>query len=113
MNKILIALVLVVFVIFKTDFFKTQREMCLEAVEKGELVDNKKAKGWFGNYKTYAYKGKLYQYNSYHQCIKTTKPERFNVAIQRSDEEYLNYILGIREKGIDWDQKDSKENLDE
>ncbi len=44
MNKILMALVLAVvmsgniYANFITDYFKSEREMCLEAVEKGELI---------------------------------------------------------------------------
>ena len=45
MNKILIALVLAVvmsgnaYANFITDYFKSEREMCLQAVEKGKLND--------------------------------------------------------------------------
>ena len=112
-------LVLVVFITFKTDFFTSQRERCLEAVEKGKLVVDENVTGWVSKYafKRYAYKGKLYQHRTDGDyvdiCLEDTKDNEAVFAPQRSDEEYLNYISGIREKGIDWDQKDSKGNLDE
>jgi len=86
MNKILIALVLAVvmsgnaYANFITDLFKSEREMCLEAVEKGKLVFHKRGySDKIGDwdyvhdayaYKSYAYNGKLYLYYSFiDKCI--------------------------------------------
>ena len=75
MNKILIALVLAVvmsgnaYANFITDAFKTPKEMCLVAVEKGRLVEDKPSLKYPNKYgsQKYAYKGKMYTYllNSY------------------------------------------------
>ena len=117
MKKILIVLVLAVFITFKTDFFTSPRERCLEAVEKGELVVDENVTGWVSKYafKRYAYKGKLYQHRTDGDyvdiCHEDTKDKEVVFVPQRTQEEFLNYIFGIREKGIDWDQKESKENL--
>ena len=73
MNKILIALVLAVvmsgnaYANFITDYFKTPKEMCLVAVEKGRLVEEYIENDNYGerntSFKRYVYKGKRYQFN--------------------------------------------------
>ena len=69
MNKILIALVLAVvmsgnaYANFITDYFKTPKEICLEAVENGKLFDEYKDEYEpRHNRRDYAYKGKTYRH---------------------------------------------------
>ena len=83
MNKILMALVLAVvmsgniYANFITDYFKSEREMCLEAVEKGELIFHMTAESEqvadHLAYKSYAYNGKVYLY--YYFLDKCTENE--------------------------------------
>tara|TARA_B110000008_G_scaffold266558_1_gene292808 strand:+ start:73 stop:345 length:273 start_codon:yes stop_codon:yes gene_type:complete len=86
MNKIFIALVLVVglsgnaYANFITDYFKSEREMCLEAVEKGKMINELKLKGTsrLDNI-TYLYKGKIYQhwYNQ-NECLLSQHNENWD-----------------------------------
>ena len=69
MNKILIALVLAVvmsgnaYANFITDAFKSEQQLCLEAVEKGKLIseyENNSNPEWTN--KVYVYKGESYKF---------------------------------------------------
>ena len=69
MNKILIALVLAVVMSgnahanFITDAFKSERQLCLEAVEKGKLISEYENQTWPElNNKVYVYKGESYKF---------------------------------------------------
>jgi len=84
MNKILIALVLAVvmsgnaYANFITDAFKSEEELCLEAVEKGKLISEYKDPdiydgGGDNSLKTYVYNGKKYflHYKNYRMVCST------------------------------------------
>tara|TARA_B100000963_G_C22133158_1_gene454190 strand:+ start:36 stop:329 length:294 start_codon:yes stop_codon:yes gene_type:complete len=94
MNKILIALVLTVvmsgnaYANFITDYFKSEREMCLQAVEKGKLIGSTIA------YRKYVYKSKIYYYFQDDTCSKTLSTERYlYTPLSQEEEEALEKRL--------------------
>ena len=69
MNKILIALVLAVvmsgnaYANFITDLFKSEQQLCLEAVEKGKFISEHENNSYPEiTYKVYVYKGESYKF---------------------------------------------------
>ena len=84
MNKILIALVLAVVMSgnvhanFITDAFKSEQQLCLEAVEKGKLISEYESHEFFpeNSNKVYVYKGESYKF-----FYKVNKCEKLEVGL--------------------------------